>query len=381
MWGLISTTFLFIYFFMILYIGLRGWTALGKPAPRRCRALYWGLFPLLALSFPGAEAGGDLLPETWGLWLTIWGGYSMVGVLYLFLMLLLIDSLRLLDRGIGFVPARIKEHKKTPLAIGAAVIITVAAILTYGGWNARHPVLTEYNLAVHKKAGSLEGLKVAMVSDIHYGAIIDAQRLNSLVKIIKELQPDIILLAGDITDGATREEEVREFTAVLGQLQAKYGVFAVPGNHDRGLRSGDSELLKTFKEAGITTLKDSYLNIGDSFYIIGRDYPRGQQGRKDLEDLLKGADPSMPLILLDHQPIDLEKARNSGVDLQLSGHTHLGQIFPANLITGQIYDLDWGLLEKGGYHLIVSSGYGTWGPPLRVGNRPEVVSIKIKFDQ
>lgn len=383
MWGVISTTFFLVYFFMGIYIGRRGWTALGKPASCLYREIYWGFFALLVLSFPAAEIGENVLPETGGLWLTIWGGYSMVGVSYIFLLVLLIDSLRLLDKGIAFVPAKIKEHKKTPLVLGAAVVIMVVATLVYGGWNARNPVVTKYDLTVHKKAGPLQQLKIAMVSDIHYGPIIDDQRLNSLVKIMNDLQPDIVLLVGDITNGAARQEEARKLTDILRQVPAKYGLFAVPGNHDRGLRSSDGQLLDYFKEAGINYLRDSCLKIGDSFYIIGRDYPRrqGQQERKDLADLLKGLDTSLPLILMDHQPIDLERARDNGVDLQLSGHTHVGQVFPINLITRQMYELDWGLLKRGDYHLIVSSGYGTWGPPLRVGNNPEVVSITIHVTQ
>lgn len=200
MWGFLSTTFLLVYFLMSCYIGRRGWVALGKPASRLYRIIYWVFFSLLVLSFPAAEIGEDFLSDTGGLWLTIWGGYSMVGVSYIFLLLLLIDILRLLNKGIGFVPAVIKEHKKTPLVLGAVVVIIVSVILVYGGWNARNPVVTEYDLTVHK------------------------------------------------------------------------------------------------------------------------------------------------------------------------------------LITGQLYELDWGLLKKGDYHLIVSSGYGTWGPPLRVGNNPEVVSITMKFN-
>lgn len=382
MWGVLSTVFLLLFFFMSYYIGRRGWLALGKPTSRLYRTIYGVFFSLLVFSFPAAEIGEDLLPETGGLWLTIWGGYSMVGVSYIFLLLLLIDLLRLLDKGIGFIPAAIKEHKITPRATGAAVVITVMMILVYGGWNARHPVVTEYDLAVHKKAGPLQQLKIAMVSDIHYGEIMDIRRLESMVKIINELQPDIILLAGDITNGTAQQEEARKLTDVLDRMPTKYGVFAVPGNHDRELRSDDGQLSHYLKEAGINVLKDSFLKIEDSFYLIGRDYPgrQSQQGRKGLEDLLRGVDSSLPLILLDHQPVDLENARANGVDLQLSGHTHVGQVFPLNLITGQLYELDWGMLKKGGYHLIVSSGYGTWGPPLRVGNNPEVVSITVKFN-
>jgi len=90
-------------------------------------------------------------------------------------------------------------------------------------------------------------------------------------------------------------------------------------------------------------------------------------------------DDSLPIIVLDHQPIDIEAAEKNHVDVQLSGHTHKGQIFPSQLITSRLYDLDWGILIRGNYHLIVSSGYGTWGPPLRIGTHPEVVNVTIKF--
>lgn len=382
MWGVLSTVFLSLYLFMGYYIGRRGWLALGKPTSLLYRTIYGGFFSLLFFSFPAAEIGEDLLPDTAGLWLTIWGGYSMVGVSYIFLLLLLIDSLRLIDKGIGFIPAAIKEHKKIPLVTGATVVLTVALILAYGGWNSRHPVVTEYGLEVDKNAGPLQQLKIAMISDIHFGEVMDIQRLDSMVKIMNELQPDIILLAGDITNGAAQQEEARQLTDVLHGMPAKYGVFAVPGNHDRELRSDDSQLSNYLEDAGITVLKDSFLKIEESFYLIGRDSLRrqGQQGRKELEDLVKEVDSSLPLILLDHQPVDLESARANGVDLQLSGHTHVGQVFPLNLITGKIYEQDWGMLKKGGYHLIVSSGYGTWGPPLRLGNNPEVVSVTVKFN-
>src|SRR5690606_702738 len=114
---------------------------------------------------------------------------------------------------------------------------------------------------------------------------------------------------------------------------------------------------------------------------IGRNDPRLHEGpeRVKLKELMKGIDTRKPLLLLDHQPIDLGEAQAAGIDLQLSGHTHRGQIFPANLITDRIYEEDWGLLKKGAYHLIVSCGYGTWGPPLRIGNHPEVVSVIVNF--
>ncbi|MDA8227085.1 MAG: metallophosphoesterase [Desulfitobacterium hafniense] len=333
---------------------------------------------MLVISFPVAEMSNNFLPDTAGLWLTILGDYSVVGVSYVFLLTLLIDALRLFDKGIGFVPSVIRKHTKTPLVIGGAIVLTVITILAYGGWNARNPVISEYNITINKKADPLKQLKIAMVSDIHYGSIIDIHRLNNLASI---MQPDIILLAGDITDGFVQREEAVKLTDFLSQMPSKYGIYAVIGNHDQGLRSVNSELLTDFKKKGINLLRDSPQKIGESFYVVGRDYPghQGDQERKEIGDLLKGVDSSLPIIMLDHQPIDLEKAQSNGVDLQLSGHTHVGQVFPMNLITGYLYELDWGYLKKGAYNLIVSSGYGTWGPPLRVGNNPEVVSITIKF--
>jgi predicted MPP superfamily phosphohydrolase len=382
MWGLITTVFLGLYGLMSYYIGHRGWYSLGRPASRLYRWIYFAFFILLILFFPVAELGEDILPASIAPWLTIWGGYSMVAVSYLFLLLLLIDILRLIDRRVSYIPTAIKEHKKTPLTVGIIVLIFVFLTVVYGGWNARNPIVKEYDISVHKDAGDLEQLRITMISDIHYGPIIDTRRLDRMLDITEELRPDIILLAGDITDGSLPEGESQKLAEVLGQMQAPYGTFVVPGNHDRDLRNEGSELVRYLQEAGIPVLKDEYIAIvNDSFYLIGRDDPnrRNERGRMELVDIMKGIDPSKPLILLDHQPIDLENAKQNGIDLQLSGHTHRGQIFPAQLITGRIYELDWGLLKKDEYHLIVSSGYGTWGPPLRIGNNPEVVSITMTF--
>lgn len=373
--------FLVLYSLMSYYIGRRGWQALGKPASRSIRSLFGTVFALLVLPFPLAELAEDLLPASIASWLTIWGGYSMIMVLYAFLMLLLIDCIRLLDRWRGFIPVRIKERQKTPFTLGAVVVILVLGAVIYGGWNARNPVVTEYEVSVDKDAGSLKELHIAMVSDIHFGPIMDADRLDPLLEMLDELKPDIVLLAGDITDGRLPPGGARELAVVLGKIKAPLGTFAVPGNHDRDLRDDHSELMRSLEAEGIRVLKDRHVPIGDDLYLIGRDDPRHREGqaRMELEDLMEGIDSKKPVILLDHRPIDLDEAEANGIDLQLSGHTHRGQIFPGNLITDLIYEEDWGLLKKGAYHLIVSCGYGTWGPPLRIGNHPEVVSIKMTF--
>lgn len=304
----------------------------------------------------------------------------MIAVVYLSLILVIIDLVRVIDKRINFVPIVIRDHKKTPKVLALVILVFVALTLIYGSWNARYPVVVSYEVTVNKET-PLDQLRIAMVADVHYGDIIDTSRLRGMVEAIEELQPDLILMAGDITDGTITEDEAQKLIEVFKQMHANYGIYIVPGNHDRWARDESNYLLRGFNEAGINVLGDSFIRAGDDFYIIGRNDSghNREQGRKELGELMQGVDVSLPIILLDHQPIDLEAAEKNHVDIQLSGHTHRGQIFPSRLITGQLYDLDWGLLTRGSYHLIVSSGYGTWGPPLKIGTHSEVVYVTVKF--
>ncbi len=381
MWGLFVSIFLALYGLMSYYIWRRGWQSLGKPASRSLRVLFGAVFALLVLPFPVAELTEHLLPRFIASWMAMWGGYSMIMVLYAFLILLLIDCIRLLNRWLRFIPDRVRDHPKTPLVLGAVVVILILGAVIYGGWNARNPVVNAYEVTVNKKAGSMKELHIAMVSDIHFGPVIDAGRMEPLLEMLEELKPDLVLLAGDITDGRLPPGAARELASVLGKIEAPLGVFAVPGNHDRDLRDDEGELMRSLEAEGIRVLKDRSISIGDDLYLIGRNDPRLQEGaeRVKLKELIKGIDTRKPLLLLNHQPVDLEEAQAAGIDLQLSGHTHRGQIFPGNLITDRIFEEDWGLLKKGSFHLIVSCGYGTWGPPLRIGNHPEVVSVTMTF--
>jgi predicted MPP superfamily phosphohydrolase len=205
-----------------------------------------------------------------------------------------------------------------------------------------------------------------MVSDIHLGNLIDNSRLQDLVSQINTLHPDIILLAGDIID-----EDVQPFMSqgmhiTFRQLQAPYGVYAVLGNHEY-IGGNPEYIVAALTNAGVNVLRDQVVKVADSFYVAGRDdrsverqLSAGRQ-RQPLPSLLANLDTGLPLILLDHQPYRLDDSQANGVDLQLSGHTHYGQIFPNNLITGMIYEDDWGYLQKGKFQAIVSCGYGTWG--------------------
>jgi len=156
-------------------------------------------------------------------------------------------------------------------------------------------------------------------------------------------------------------------------------VWAITGNHE--YIGGADKAVRYLTEHNITFLRDTFVVIDERFTLAGRedrDKPRftGIQ-RQPLKKVLEGVDPSLPLVLMDHQPFQLDTVTAAGVDLQLSGHTHHGQIWPFNYITQAIYTLSWGYLKKGNTNFYVSCGYGTWGPPIRLGNRPEVVRITL----
>ncbi|MDD5674596.1 MAG: metallophosphoesterase, partial [Chitinivibrionales bacterium] len=167
---------------------------------------------------------------------------------------------------------------------------------------------------------------------------------------------------------------------LLKELACPLGVFAVTGNHE--YYSGLAKAISVFSEAGVSVLQDSAILVNGGFYLVGRKDLTAQRmggGRKTLEDILRSADRNLPSILMDHQPFHLEETEKNGVDLQLSGHTHHGQLFPLNLLYRWIYETSWGYLQKGKSQVVVSCGAGTWGPPVRTNSFSEVLKIKIKF--
>jgi predicted MPP superfamily phosphohydrolase len=174
-----------------------------------------------------------------------------------------------------------------------------------------------------------------------------------------------------------KEEEV---VASLRSIKSRYGTFVVLGNHD--YYGGVEHSIHLMERGGLKLLRDEGVKVADAFYLIGRDdREAGRFGRmrKSLETMQMNPGSNLPVILLDHEPFHLEQAEQAGVDLQLSGHTHHGQIWPFNLMTKAIYDISWGYGRRGHTQYYVSCGVGTWGPPVRLGNRPEIVVIDLFF--
>ncbi|HZK55093.1 MAG TPA: metallophosphoesterase [Desulfosporosinus sp.] len=344
--------------------------------------IYWPVFWLISLSFLISRFSQKYLPTIIFQGLSLVGAYWLAFLFYLFLAIITFDFLRLLDHFVKVIPLEIKQGLNP--ALGLIVFILVVGVVGYGTWNARHPRVNHYDLTIAKQAGSLKQLHIVMVSDIHLGTIVHNDTLTKMVNTLNELKPDVILFAGDVFEENIQTSEKQQVSDNFRRLSAPYGVFAVLGNHEY-IGGNANETIKYLGEAGVKILRDSAQEIAGSFYLIGRDDMSGARyngaKRLELETLLQQVDRSLPLILLDHQPSHLEEPVQQGVDLQLSGHTHAGQLFPIGLITGRIFKDDWGLLHKEDFKLIVSSGYGTWGPPIRLGNTPEVVDIMIKFNE
>ncbi|MFH1120514.1 MAG: metallophosphoesterase [Bacteroidota bacterium] len=311
----------------------------------------------------------------------VWTGSFWLAVMfYSLLAVILFDIIRISNHFIGYLPLSWLTQKATLNLMGITMLLILSTVLA-GYFNAINPKFKHLDLKIDKKANGIEELNIAMASDIHMGTIIGPRRMAKLVDSINMLKPDIILLAGDIVDEDLGPVIKQNLGEALRKLQAPMGVYGITGNHE--YIGGAQAAVNYLQEHGIVMICDSVIKIADAFYIAGRedrDKPRfSGKARLQLEKLLKDTDKSLPIILMDHQPFDLQKAEAAGVDLQLSGHTHHGQIWPLNYLTKAIFEVSMGYKKKGNSHFYISPGFGGWGPPVRIGNRPEIVNIRLKF--
>lgn len=378
--GFLSMFFL-IYIAGNYYIGRRMLQSFSCFITRAYTKVYWLLFSLAALSLVIGRLSGVYFPGIISDGVTLFADYWMGAVYYLVLLWLVIDTCRWLIRQLGFNLGFIQPNRIYP---GLLVVVVVSILLLYGSWNARNPQIQHYDVTIAKQAGDLRQLHVVMVSDIHLGSIVDNARLEGLVASINQLDPDVVLFAGDIIDENVNYFAEQRMPDTFRKLKPRFGTYACFGNHD--YLGGQAEQVKDYLlDAGVVVLRDSHVRINEQFYIVGRDDRTRQRvsgkPRLELGKVLAGVDHSLPIILLDHQPYNLEEGVQQGVDLQLSGHTHRGQFFPNNFITHWIYKNDWGYLKQDSFQVIVSSGFGTWGPPIRIGNTPEIVDIVIRFSK
>jgi len=295
-------------------------------------------------------------------------GTSWFVILLYFLMLfILLDIVRLTR----LVPMDFMRHSWG----GLAAIIGIVAVIMISGYTVYlNKKRVELDIVINTMPATQKPLKIVAASDLHLGYGIGAKELTRWIKLINAENPDIVLLTGDIVDSNIRPLEQQGTADILRTIRSEYGVFAIPGNHE--YISNLASSLKFLEQAEITVLRDSVALVDNAFYIVGRD-DRTNPARRSILELTLGLDRSKPVILLDHQPYHLEEAEANGVDIQLSGHTHRGQVWPISLITDLLYENSYGFLKKGDTNIYVSSGLGIWGGKFRIGTRSEYVVINL----
>lgn len=306
-----------------------------------------------------------------------------VVVLHVLAMYLVLDLAALAAR----LPGKDRQRGKVYLVwrkvhgCGLVPVVAACAIIAYGFFNMNHAVRTEYSVMTEKRVGDYQ---VILITDIHYDTVQDTELLKGKIEEINARNPDIVVLGGDIVEEGTTKEMMQEAFEVLGGLESRYGVYYVYGNHDSqpytDYRSfTDEELEKAILSNGIIILEDSYIEINDDLILAGRgDVWGNASGRLSTKEILEGADRDRYIILADHQPVGVDENSAEGVDLQLSGHTHAGQIWPAGWLTEIFGSYNYGEYQKGNCRLIVSSGFAGWRYPVRTGEHCEYVVVTIQ---
>lgn len=350
--------------------------------------------------FASALVIGFLFPTgRFGRAMKLIGNYWLGVMLYIILVVVIADIIRLILKHSKKVNQEKLRSKKTFVATGAFCIILISAVSLWGAANARIVRTTDYEVTVNKSAGDLKELNIVLVADLHLGYNIGCRQMERMVDKINVQNPDLVVIAGDIFDNEYQAlDNPDQLISILQSIKSKYGVFACYGNHDiqekilAGFTFGGDEKKESdprmdefLEKANIKLLRDEYVLIDDSFYLYGRPdaerLGRGIDKRKMPEEITADLDQTKPIIVIDHEPRELGELAEAGVDLDLCGHTHDGQLFPGNLTIDLMWENACGYLKKGDMHNIVTSGVGLFGPNMRVGTKAEVCPILVHFEE
>ncbi len=341
---------------------------------------------LLFLSLPLTFWLVRTLPREQGRWVAF-AGFSWMGVLFYLVVTLAATDLglvayELVARLLNQVPAAGAEQRlafsrlmagTVALFAGSAVLLALRSGL--GSFKVR-----QVDVSLDRLPQKLSGVTIVQLSDVHVGPTIGRPFIEAVVKQVNALTPDVIAITGDLVDGSV--DQLRDAVAPLAELRAKYGVFFVTGNHE--YYSGAHRWCRELTRLGVRVLRNERVSIGDesaSFDLAGVDdasaHRFGRGHGADLRGALAGRDPERELVLLAHQPRQVQEASEFGVGLQLSGHTHGGQLWPWKYMVRLEQPVVSGLARIGRTQLYVSNGTGYWGPPMRLGAPAEITKITL----
>jgi predicted MPP superfamily phosphohydrolase len=301
--------------------------------------------------------------------------YLLPFYLYLFLFILSFDIFLLINLILKVITPEIRKSKKFKIWGLSAIVFLSMSVVIVGIINFNSIRISEYNISVPARSSKIKHLKIAFAADFHLMESTPVKFVEKFSEKIKEINPDLMIFGGDIVEGDREDENMMVFEKLLSDIRTKYGVYGVLGNHEY---YGGEDKGSFFDKAGIKILCDTILMIDTSFYLAGR-YDSHFRSRKPVDQLLVNIPDSLPLVLIDHRPTEIDKVSKTNADVQLSGHTHNGQMFPINLITGNVYELSWGYRKTGNTHFFVTSGIRLWGPPVRTTGKSEIMVIKISF--
>jgi predicted MPP superfamily phosphohydrolase len=364
--------FLAVYFVPAIYVFFRLRTYSSDKKHRKYFSILYIVFTFTPLCVEFLSHSSSI---TWITNFTKIGYYSLPYLLYLFLTVLLVDIVLGINHLVKTIPvSTIKNQTFRKNAF--LIILTVPFLIVTTGalWHGNIQI-NSYQVDIPKKSSDLNHLKIAFAADLHLKGIADKAIVDAFVTKINSLNPDLVLLVGDIIEGDRKDVEMTTLEQTLRKINSKYGVYAAFGNHE--LHGGGSKP-NFFNNSAIKILEDSFIQIDKSFYIVGRNDSRSNT-RKTIEELFNGMQNNLPIIMLDHRPSDFGKVSSANVDVQISGHTHNGQLFPINYITSNIYDLSWGHKKINNTHFFVTSGLQAWGPAVKTAGSSEIMVIDIDF--
>ncbi|MDL2296084.1 metallophosphoesterase [Lachnospiraceae bacterium OttesenSCG-928-E19] len=323
--------------------------------------------------------------------------YWLGTLLYIILTVVIVDIFRIILKHCKWVNQETLASRKVFVAVGTFCVILISTLSIYGIINANNIQTTDYEVSVDKDCGDLDSLNVVLIADLHLGYSIGNRQMTKMVNKINQMDADLVVIAGDIFDNEYEAlEDPEKLVEILKGIETTYGVYACYGNHDiqekilagftfdwKAHKESDERMDQLLADADINLLQDEGVLIDNSFYVYGRpDYERPGRGievRKTPAEITSTMDSKKPILIIDHEPHELQELADAGVDLDLCGHTHDGQMFPGNLTIDLMWENACGYLQKDGMHNIVTSGIGVFGPAMRVGTKSEICNIKVTF--